>query len=59
MDAPAEAKTKTVEGNKDVAGVKVEQKDVEKHTDGVLTEEKHVASEVSDDGRSLEYVELD
>ena len=54
-----EIKTKTVEGNKDVAGVKVDPKDVEKHTDGVSTGEKQVASEVSDDGRSLEYVELD
>ncbi len=59
-DEPEEARTRTVEGNKEVAGVKVEPKDVEKHTDGVLTnEETNVAAEISDDGRSLEYVELD
>ena len=46
--------------NESVAGVKVEASDVKKHTDGVLVDQDDkVASEVSEDGRSLEFVEID
>ena len=47
--------------NETVAGVKIEAADVKKHTDGVLvdSDDNKVASEVSEDGRSLEYVEID
>jgi hypothetical protein len=43
-----------------VAGIKIESSDIQRHTDGVLVESSgNVASEVSEDGRSLDYVEID
>ena len=43
-----------------IAGVQVESSDVERHSDGVLVDsDGHPASEVSEDGRSLEYVEVE
>ena len=48
------------EEKENIAGVQVESADTEKHTDGVLVGDgDKVASEVSEDGRSLEYVEVE
>ncbi len=48
------------EETKNVAGVQVEASEEERHTDGVLVDSgEKVASEVSEDGRSLEYVEVE
>jgi hypothetical protein len=58
-EAPAtpEAPKKDVET---VAGVQVDSSEAQKHTDGVLIDSgDQVASEVSEDGRSLEYVEIE
>ena len=57
-EEPEEPRTRESESSKDVAGVQVEKQEDVRHTDGVLVEDQ-VASEVSDDGRSLEYVEID
>ena len=58
-EEPEKPKTRESESSKDVAGIQVEQEESARHTDGVLVEEEPVASEVSDDGRSLEFVEID
>ena len=57
--ADADAPTENKEA-RSVAGVQVQAEEDERHTDGVLIDsDDKVASEVSEDGRSLEYVEIE
>ncbi len=54
VEAPKEEKEP-----KTVAGVQVDASEEERHTDGVLVGEEHPAAEISEDGRSLDFVEIE